>query len=266
LKTHVVFDSIKTIFDKSTEIIDGSFSTKEKSRRLISRIVNLLSTKLELGSPMISLYLLKNPDHYTSHNFIPFYWKTYVSTARSFFGENDSTSEPKLILTKRWDKIVGLSSSLDYTHRPVQHVNYNLYNWVCSFYKVAKRKSKDEVLSDHETGLKSSKSVKSTKGLPFLVGHPLVETHVISTRRNSSMTVPNFIGALPRPNKDDREYYCCTMLTLFCPWRTGEDLKKKDQSWHEAFEAYDFCEQSQLYMKNMNIQFECLDARDDFRA
>ncbi|KAH7871351.1 uncharacterized protein C8R40DRAFT_1016523, partial [Lentinula edodes] len=208
-------------------------------RRLISRIVNLLSTKLELGSPMISLYLLKNPDHYTSHNFIPFYWKTYVSTARSFF---------------------------DYTHRPVQHVNYSLYNWVCSFYKVAKRKSKDEVLSDLETESKYSRSAKSTKGLPFLAGHPLVETHVISTRRNSSMTVPNFIGALPRPNKDDREYYCCTMLTLFCPWRTGEDLKKKDQSWHEAFEAYDFCEQSQLYMKNMNIRFECLDARDDFRA
>ncbi|KAJ3926472.1 MAG: hypothetical protein NXY57DRAFT_905602, partial [Lentinula lateritia] len=38
-------------------------STKEKSRRLISRIVNLLSTKLELGSPIISLYLLNNPDH-----------------------------------------------------------------------------------------------------------------------------------------------------------------------------------------------------------
>ncbi|KAJ3872483.1 hypothetical protein F5051DRAFT_290400, partial [Lentinula edodes] len=70
-------------------IIDGSFSTKEKSRRLISCIVNLLLTKLELGSPIISLYLLNNPDHYTSHHFIPFYWRTYVSTARSVFEEND---------------------------------------------------------------------------------------------------------------------------------------------------------------------------------
>ncbi|KAJ3880366.1 hypothetical protein F5051DRAFT_307236, partial [Lentinula edodes] len=82
---------------------------------------------LELGSPMISLYLLNNPDHYTSHYFIPFYWRTYVSTAKSVFEENDATSEPKVILTKRWGKIIGLSSSLDYTHRPIQHAHYNLY-------------------------------------------------------------------------------------------------------------------------------------------
>ncbi|KAJ3897073.1 hypothetical protein F5879DRAFT_785414, partial [Lentinula edodes] len=264
LKTHVVFDSIKTIFDKSTEIIDGSFSTKEKSRRLISRIVNLLSTKLELGSPIISLYLLNNPDHYTSHHFIPFYWRTYVSTARSVFEENDATSEPKVIVTKRWGKIIGLSSSLDYTHRPVQHAHYNLYDWICCFYKTAKNKSKEVI--EHDPELISSRSSKSNKQLLFLPGHPLVDTHAIATRQDSSMTVPNFVGSLPRPDKDDREYYCCTMLTLFKPWRSGEDLKNKNQSWHEAFEAYVFSDQSLLYMKNMNIRFECLDARDDFRA
>ncbi|KAJ3867897.1 hypothetical protein EV359DRAFT_33413 [Lentinula novae-zelandiae] len=80
------------------------------------------------------------------------------------------------------------------------------------------------------------------------------------------MTVPNFIGTLPRPDKDDREYYCCTMLTLFCPWCSGEDLKKRDQSWHDAFEEYTFCNQNQLIMKNMNICFECLDAHDDYCA
>ncbi|KAJ3893502.1 hypothetical protein GG344DRAFT_16835, partial [Lentinula edodes] len=228
----------------------------------ISRIVNLLSTKLELGSPMISLYLLKNPDHYTSHNFVPFYWRTYVSAARSVFNENEPNSEPKVILTKRWDKLIGLSSALDYTHRPSQHAEINLYNWICLFYKVAKRKNKVEDESD----LKPMRSTDSRKKLPFLADHPLFDTHVIATRRNSSMTVPNFIGTLPRPDKDDREYYCCTMLTLFCPWRSGEDLKKKDQSWHDAFEEYTFCNQSQLVMKNMNIRFECLDARDDYRA
>ncbi|KAJ4463368.1 hypothetical protein C8J55DRAFT_410515, partial [Lentinula edodes] len=205
----------------------------------ISRVVNLLSTKLELGSPMISLYLLKNPDHYTSHNFVPFYWRTY-----------------------RWDKLIGLSSALDYTHRPSQHAEINLYNWICLFYKVAKRKNKIEDESD----LRPMRSTDSRKKLPFLADHPLFDTHAIATRRDSSMTVPNFIGTLPRPDKDDREYYCCTMLTLFCPWRSGEDLKKRDQSWHDAFEEYTFCNQSQLVMKNMNICFECLDARDDYRA
>lgn len=34
---------------------------------------------MEIGSPMASLYLLQNPDHYTSHNFIPFWWKSFVN-------------------------------------------------------------------------------------------------------------------------------------------------------------------------------------------
>ncbi|KAE9408394.1 hypothetical protein BT96DRAFT_783288, partial [Gymnopus androsaceus JB14] len=62
-------------------VINGPLSVKEKSRRLITCITNLLSTKLELGSPMISLYLLRNPDYYTSHVFVPFYWHTFVTDA-----------------------------------------------------------------------------------------------------------------------------------------------------------------------------------------
>ncbi|KAJ3889765.1 hypothetical protein GG344DRAFT_30312, partial [Lentinula edodes] len=217
----------------------------------ISRIVNLLSTKLELGSPMISLYLLQNPDHYTSHNFVPFYWKTYVSAARSAFEENEAGSAPKVVLTKRWDKLVGLSSSYDYTHRPIEHESYNLYDWVRTFYRISKRKKSHDEYSNH---------------LSFTAGHPLHDTHSVSTRRNASMTIPNFIGSLPRPDKDDREYYCCTMLVLFHPWRSGENLKTNDQSWHDTFENCDFSPQCLLYMKNMNIRFECLDARDDFRT
>ncbi|KIJ89431.1 hypothetical protein K443DRAFT_25812, partial [Laccaria amethystina LaAM-08-1] len=38
---------------------------------------------MEIGSPMASLYLLGNPDHYTSHKFTLFYWKNYVREARS---------------------------------------------------------------------------------------------------------------------------------------------------------------------------------------
>ena len=34
---------------------------------------------MEIGSPMASLYLLGNPDHYTSHIFVPFWWRSYVN-------------------------------------------------------------------------------------------------------------------------------------------------------------------------------------------
>jgi len=76
--------------------------------------------------------------------------------------------------------------------------------------------------------------------------------------------VPNFIGgALPRSDRGDREYYCSTMLTFFKPWRTGKDLKLEDQSWDDAFETNVFNTRQLEIMKYFNVQYECLDARDD---
>ena len=51
---------------------------KEKARCMLTKTVNALTSKMEIGGPMASLYLLNNPDHYTSHNFVTVYWKNYV--------------------------------------------------------------------------------------------------------------------------------------------------------------------------------------------
>ena len=51
---------------------------QDKARKLVTQITNSLTAKLEIEGPMASLYLLGNPDHYTSHKFIPVYWKNYV--------------------------------------------------------------------------------------------------------------------------------------------------------------------------------------------
>jgi len=67
LKTHTIFESIKSVFHKNTEIIGGSLPMKEKARRIMTKIVNLLSAKMEMGGPMICMYFLGNPDHYTDH-------------------------------------------------------------------------------------------------------------------------------------------------------------------------------------------------------
>ncbi|KAJ3817835.1 hypothetical protein F5880DRAFT_1492294, partial [Lentinula raphanica] len=216
LKTHVIFDSIKTIFEKSTEIIEGNLSEKEKSRRIITRIINHLSTKLELGSPMISLYLLQNPDHYTSHEFVPFYWKTFVTKARSSWDPHlEDDCGPKVVLTQRKGKLIGLSSTFDYTHRPLVHDSYYLYEWIRQFTRVRKSKQKDDTSSSEINSSTTSHSMptkNSFKQFMFMDGHPLSESHVPVHRRNPHNVVPNFLGGiLPRPDKEDREYYCCTM-------------------------------------------------------
>ena len=54
------------------------------------------------------------------------------------------------------------------------------------------------------------------------------------------------------------------MLTLFKPWRTGKDLKLQNDSWDDAFTTHKFTSNQVQVMKNFNIRYECLDARDDF--
>ncbi|KAK0494357.1 hypothetical protein EDD18DRAFT_1077573, partial [Armillaria luteobubalina] len=80
--------------------------------------------------------------------------------------------------------------------------------------------------------------------------------------------VPNFVGGmLPRKDKGDREYYCLAMLTFFRPWRSSKDLKlNTETTWDCEFSRYTFTPFHLKIIDNFNLRYECLDARDDFRA
>ena len=54
------------------------------------------------------------------------------------------------------------------------------------------------------------------------------------------------------------------MLTLFCPWSTGLDLRASDISWGESYKSFEFTTRQVEIMKFMNIRYECNDARDDY--
>jgi hypothetical protein len=49
LKTHVIFDTIRSVFLKNTEIVSGSESRQQIARKLMTKIVNSLSVKMEHG-------------------------------------------------------------------------------------------------------------------------------------------------------------------------------------------------------------------------
>ena len=62
LKTHVMFEAIRNIFDKHHEILSNSLSDREKARQLMNKIVNALSVKAEMGGPMVCMLGLR-PNH-----------------------------------------------------------------------------------------------------------------------------------------------------------------------------------------------------------
>jgi len=291
LKTHTIFDSIRAVFHKNSEMIGGTLPMKEKARRFMTKIVNLLSAKAEMGAPMISMYLLGNPDHYTSHIFVPFYWQNYVSEVCRDFDDQERPAAQKVALIQSQGRIVGLSPVHDYMHRPPHLQDVNLYEWIRSYERVkfpAKNKNKtvddDDLASEgpeqhdehdlsgfladeKETGDCAVQSAGKSV-FQFNAEHPLHKTHGIKYIDKNELRVPNFLGAtLPRSDKGDREYYCCTMLALFKPWRRGLDLKPTaDRSWDETYDAHEFAESERLLIKNFNIRYECMDARDDYRA
>src|SRR6266478_1696126 len=78
LKTYTVFDVVRSVINKNSEMIGRDLKRKEKVRKIFTQVVNSLTAKSEIGGPMASLYTLGNPDHYTGHKFVPFYWRGYV--------------------------------------------------------------------------------------------------------------------------------------------------------------------------------------------
>ena len=131
LKTHVIFDTVRALFQKNSEMIGGSDSRTEKARRLMTKIVNSLSAKLEIGTPMACMYLLGNPDHYTNMRFALFFWQGYLQEVRKAWpSENNDTEErpEKLKLLKKNGCIVGLSPVHDYIYWPTELSTLNLYD------------------------------------------------------------------------------------------------------------------------------------------
>ena len=321
LKTHTIFESIRSVFDKNTEMIGGSLPMKEKARRILTKVVNLLSAKMEMGAPMICMYLLGHPDHYTDHKFVPFYWQSFVSEARRPFDTENLEPPHKVTLIKKRGRIIGLSPVFDYIYRAPELDHLSLYEWVtrCKRVKILRRdgpekgrKEKEEPIVDDDadvsigadnsfeaqnesfnnsdanislqsdatnicdsediSNLDSQKDVKAGRKLgknvyPFLKDHPLSDSHALQFLPENEKIIADFVGAtLPRCDQGDREFYCSTMLALFQPWHSGKDLKQELETWDEAFTNYQFSGYHKQLMSNFNIRYECLDARDDYRA
>ena len=93
LKTYQIFATAYNVFDKNANLEPDDNSRTDDARKLILKIVNALSSKMEIGSPMASMYLLQKPDHYTSHKFIPFWWKSFVNDITKSETSNGSTSQ-----------------------------------------------------------------------------------------------------------------------------------------------------------------------------
>jgi hypothetical protein len=117
LKTYTIFDTIRSVFDRSSEMLGGTQARKDKARSLLTKIVNALTAKLEIGGPMASLYLLGNPDHYTNQDFVVFYWKSFVAEVLKAWRQDNDVPTDKVVIQKGDDgEYIGVSIVDDYKY------------------------------------------------------------------------------------------------------------------------------------------------------
>lgn len=288
LKTYQIFSSIYDVFERQTGLVDSVRSgDSEAGRKLILKLANNLTSKIEIGGPMAAMYLLQNPDHYTSHSFVPLYWKTYVldvlrswevadtsirtdgqghelATQTSFDSVDapeqevedsgaQSIEEDNVLISRAGGYFVSRSSVDDYKFRPDEMDGVCLYEWVqCNSRKL----------------IKTLTNKSSTPHYRYRPEHGLYHSHVVAfDPRRKFRVVPTLISSfLPRSDCDDRDFYCTTMLTLFAPWRTGLDLRSQNQTWADAFDSFVFESRYSSIIENLNIRYECYDARDDYQS
>ncbi|KAJ6581754.1 hypothetical protein B0H19DRAFT_873251, partial [Mycena capillaripes] len=215
-----MFASVYHVFEKETPTIGGDVKENETARHMMRKMVNSMTAKMEIGSPMASMYLLGHPDHYSSHDFVAFPWRSYVSFVRSFWtkkmdlvieADDDDAGEDSVPIGRQDGRYIASSGVDDYKYRPVVYNNVSLYEWIQCYARRARTKEERKEFDQEVEASKYLRPEWHKAAIQQLSpDKPMNEDDLEDERIKT--TIPNFIGgAVPRSDKGDRTYYCLTM-------------------------------------------------------
>lgn len=275
LPTHVGFSALQYAMQRtSKDFWNSSTEDSEKlERSVIIRCINALNARQEVSHQQVMSYLVGGGDFYSSHKFGTLKWMDYVRHLRNeeqLISENNDTDvndeldDLHVTITVEDGQVTASSPVLNYVYRAELELFNSMSLW--EFHE----KTKTMPIGKQQAG---SSNAEGRRGRPTAVrgpfghGHPKANTHQSQLKR--TFVIPVLIGpALPRPDRGDEEYeeWCRLMLMFFKPWRTLSDLNGPNDHWIDSFVQYQFKEEHVDLMKNMNVENECKDARDNHRA
>ncbi|KAF8240919.1 hypothetical protein L208DRAFT_1230558, partial [Tricholoma matsutake] len=103
----------------------------------MTKIVNSLSTKMEMENIISCMYLLGNPNHYSNLRFWPFYWQDFVMEVRKPWVQeltkqdsNMKAAPDKVAICQHNGWVVGLSPVHDYIFHVEEMETMCLHDWV----------------------------------------------------------------------------------------------------------------------------------------
>ncbi|KAJ3552729.1 hypothetical protein NM688_g3999 [Phlebia brevispora] len=292
LKTHTLFETVRSVLDRNLDIIAESGSRAEAARRLLAKIVNGLTAQIQTGGPMACTELLSLPLYYTSEKFKVVYWYSYLRAIENAWQtyhedtEQDPEDDDAVKIGRVNDRLASVSKVDDYVYRPDECECMSLSDYLkrtvikkltpalrerisngTAVTTEAVRPDDDEI--DHDVTGVAKLRVNTSRYYQLHVGHPLRESHGVFLLKPGPEYVLTYAGGnIPRAEQDDREQYYRFLLMMFHPtgWRTGKELKSETETWAEAYAATHFSERNIQRTRHMNVLYECQDARDNFAA
>ena len=185
----------------------------------------------------------------------------------------DARSAPEVLVTFEGSDLVTTSNDVtDYCLRSKDAEYDALSLWMFAAGTTKITSSSEEVRLARTAGsnppdangrIRNKRGKKAFHRGSFVTGHPQIDSHMLRAR---SPVVPVLLGpTLPWPDRGRSEYekWCRAMMIIFRPWRIPADLKDPDMLWSDAFNQTVFPPAVVQIMRNMNVENECQDARDE---
>ena len=186
--------------------------------------------------------------------------------------ENYTETEEQFLLQPNETKTnyVYVNTRVDYQYRSASLNDMCLYDYV-RFYRKKPIDTKDRKQLDAQSTIPDIELTETRRGrvacerLTFQVEHPQALSHINIKRMEP--VVPVLLGpSVPRRDRaDTRERYCRSILTLFVPWRSVQDVCDVNQTWEQAFEIrrVKITIESQKIIDNIQLLQECKSDRDE---
>ncbi|CAF4369269.1 unnamed protein product, partial [Rotaria magnacalcarata] len=167
-------------------------------------------------------------------------------------------------------RYVYVNTRVDYQHRSASLDDICLYDYI-RFYRKKPIDAKDRKQLEAQAATKSVESKEPRRGRPFSeremfqAGHPQASSHINIKRLKP--VVPVLLGPqVPRRDREDtRERHCRSILTLFFPWRSIQDLCDVDQTWQQVFTIRheSITSESCKIIDHIQLLQECKNDRDE---
>ncbi|XP_066919049.1 uncharacterized protein [Clytia hemisphaerica] len=268
LSTHQMLPLIAAS-KKVVQASNTNSSVVERSKALITKCLNRITTETEISGSHVSHFLLGHTDKKTSHSFIRLNLHSCLAWIHDEMKKYDALDDD--ILTDVVDDegnetasysilsgnngLVLVNQMVDYLNRGDELSCMPLYEYFSKVYKTTLSSNERRKLENH--GPKRRGRKPQPRHL-FAPSHPQSETHVQVTRTDS--IVPS-LSLLPPSEESNPEKFHICMLLLFKPFVEFTDLYN-GISWEDYFLNTNFDSYS-LFINNIKEMHVGLKEKED---